>query len=113
MITGLQLIAILFALALIYFALLNFRRGEIDRVEFISWTLIWLAVTLIVIFPALLRPYAEKILITRLFDLMVVGGFILVIVMVSRIYIRTKKIEKKLEKLIRDDAIKDAKKKKQ
>ena len=112
MILGLQIIAILFAFAMIYFALLHYRRGEIDKTEILSWVVIWTATILIVIFPEFLRRFALSFFITRLFDLIVVGGFILVISMVARIYVKTRRIEKKLEELIRDEALKNVKKKK-
>jgi len=112
MIIGIQIIAIFFAFMMIYLALLNYRRGEIDRIEFFSWTTIWSLTIFIVVFPVLLRDLAQHFFITRLFDLIVVGGFILVISMVSKAYLKTRKIEKKLEELVRQKALKDVKKKK-
>ncbi len=112
MILGLQLVAIIFALTMIYFALLNYRRGEIDKMEFLSWTIIWSLTIFIVIFPALLRDLAQHFFITRLFDLIVVGGFILVIFMVAKTYVKSRKMEKKIEELVRKDALKDANDKK-
>jgi hypothetical protein len=111
MIHGLQIIASLFSLFMIYLALLNYRRGELDKTEFISWTIIWSLTELVVIFPNLLRDFALNFFITRLFDLMVIGGFILVISMVSRSYLSTKKTEKKLEELIRLEAVRKARRK--
>ncbi len=105
MILGLQVIALIFAFAMIYFALVNFKRGEIDKTEVISWVVIWLAVIFVVVFPNILREYSERFFITRLFDLMVVGGFVLVIAMTARTYVRIRKMEKKIEDLVRKDAI--------
>lgn len=110
MIFGLQLVAIIFALTMIYLALLNYRRDEIDKVELISWIIIWTLTVVVVIFPEILRVFSRRFFITRLFDMMVVGGFILVIFMVAKTYVRSRKMEKKLEELIRKDALKDAKK---
>ena len=112
MILGLQIIAILFAFAMIYFAVLHRRRGEIDRTEIILWVVIWIATIIIVVFPELLRRFAQTFFITRLFDFMVVGGFVLVMAMVARTYVGTKRMEKKLEEYVRREALKNAKKKK-
>jgi len=112
MILGLQIIAIIFAFLMIYFAILHRKRGELDRTEILSWVIIWIMIIIIVVFPELLRKLAQTFFITRLFDLMVVGGFILVIAMVARTYVSTKKMEKKMEELIRSEALKDVKKKK-
>ena len=112
MILGLQLIAIIFSFLMIYLALLNKRRGEIDKSEFVSWSVIWSLTIFIVIFPELLRSFAQRFFITRLFDLMVIGGFVLVITMTVKSYLSTKKMERKLEDLIRKEALKNVKKKK-
>ena len=112
MILGLQIIAILFAFAMIYFALLHRRRGELDKTEILSWVAIWTTTIVIVVFPELLRKFAQTFFITRLFDLMVVGGFVLVIAMVARTYVSTRKMEKKLEDYVRRKALKNVKKKK-
>lgn len=111
MILGLQIIAILFALAMIYFALLHHRRGELDRAEIISWVVIWVFALFVIVFPELLRSFARNFFITRLFDLIVVGGFILVISMAVKTYIGTKRMEKKLENYIREVALGNVKKK--
>ena len=105
MIIGLQITAILFALIMIYFAGLHYKRKEISPLEMASWSLIWGLTMLITIFPELLRTYAQTFAVSRLFDLMVVGGFILTIAMVTSTYIRMKRIEKKVEDFIRKEAI--------
>ena len=82
MIIGLQLVAIVFALIMIYFAYLHYSRGELNGVEVLSWLIIWLSAIIIVVFPDLLRTFAQTFAISRLFDLMIVGGFIVVIPMI-------------------------------
>jgi len=110
MILGLQIIAIIFAFLMIYFAILHRKRGELDKTEILSWVVIWMIIIIIVVFPELLRRFAQAFFITRLFDLMVVGGFLLVILMAARTYISTKKIEKKLEDYVRRETLKNVKK---
>jgi hypothetical protein len=105
-----QITAALFALIMIYFALLNYRRRELSNLEFYSWVIIWTAAIFIVMFPDLVKGFAKTFLFTRVFDMVVVAGFILVITMVSISYVRTKRMEKKLEKYIRKEALKDVKK---
>ena len=112
MILGLQIIAIVFSFMMIYFALLHRKRKEIDKSEYISWIAIWSVTIFIVIFPELLRSFAQRFLITRLFDLMVVAAFILVITMVVRVYVKTRKMENKFEEFIREESLKNADKKK-
>ena len=105
MIIGLQVIALLFAFSMIYFAVLHFKRGEIGGTEIASWLIMWTVAIVIIIFPELLQSFASTFLVTRVFDLMVIGGFILVISMVAVAYVRTKRLEKKIEDLVRKQAL--------
>ena len=108
MITGLQLVAIVFSLIMIYLAYLHYRRNEIGRVEFITWWVIWSGTMLIIIFPDLLKGFANTFFITRVFDFMVIGGFILVITLAYKAYVKAQSLEKRIGKLIREQAIKEA-----
>lgn len=109
MITGLQLVAIVFSLIMIYLAYLNHRRSEIGKMEFISWWTIWVGAIIIIIFPELLRGFASTFLITRVFDFMVIGGFILVITLAYKAYVKTRALEKKIERLVREKALRESK----
>lgn len=106
MVLGLQVVAIVFALMMVYFAYLHYLRGELNGMEILSWFVIWTVTIGIVIFPQLLQTFAQTFAITRVFDLMVVGAFILVISISYKVYIRTKKLEKKMEDLVREEALK-------
>lgn len=106
MILGLQIIAIIFALIMIYFAYLHYSRGELNGLEILSWVVIWLVTIGIVIFPEVLQTFAKSIAIARVFDLMVIGGFILIIPIAYLSYIRTKRMEKTIEELVRKEALK-------
>ena len=107
MIIGLQIIALLFAFSMIYIAVLHYKRGEISGTETASWLIMWVVAVIVIIFPELLRSFAATFLVTRVFDLMVIGGFILVITIVASAYLRTKKLEKKIEQLVRREALKE------
>jgi hypothetical protein len=106
MIIGLQIIALLFAFSMVYFAVLHYKRKEINRTEIISWGLMWALAIIVIVFPELLQSFAKTFLVTRVFDLMVIGGFILTISMVATAYVRTKRLEKKLEDMVRHEALK-------
>jgi len=109
MIIGLQVIALLFAFTMIYFAVLHFKRREIGVAEITSWLIMWTVAIVVIIFPELLQSFAKTFLVTRVFDLMVIGGFILTISMALIVYLRTKRLEKKLEEMVRREALKNKK----
>jgi len=110
MILGLQFLAVVFALIMVYFAYVNFKRREINRIEVAVWVVAWSGAIIMVLFPDTLRNIAETFFISRLLDLLIMGGFVLVVVMVSLAYVRTRRLEKKLEDLVRKEAIKNLKK---
>ena len=112
MILGLQITAIIFALFMIYLAVIHYKKGQLNGIEIFSWVLIWIVAIFVVAFPEILRTYAKTFFVTRVFDLMVVGGFILVVSLVSAAYLKSKRNEKRLEDLIRKIALKDIKKSK-
>lgn len=110
MILGLQVIAIVFALIMIYFAYVHYKKGDINGTEILFWFAAWTGAVLIIIFPEVFSLFARTIAISRAFDLAVIGGFILVIPVVYLSYVKTRKLEKKLEDLVRIEAIKEAQK---
>lgn len=95
---------------MVYFAILHYKRGELRKSEIITWVGMWSAAVVVIVFPELLRTFASTFLVTRVFDLMVIGGFVLVISMVGSAYLRTKRVEKKLEEIVREEALKKTKK---
>ncbi len=109
MIFLIQLGVITLALIMIYFALLHYRRKEINGTEMAAWFVIWVLAIVVIVFPDLLRTFSQTFLFARLFDLVVAGVLLLVVVMVSRSYITTRKLEKKLEELVRKESLRDLK----
>ena len=102
---GLQISALIFSFAMIYFALIHFKKGTLKSFEMIIWLTVWLFAIFSVVFTDILRSFAKTFNFTRLFDMMVFGGFFLVIILAGKSYVITKKVEKKVEKLVRDNAI--------
>jgi len=107
MILGLQITGILFSLFMIYFALLHYKKGQLNGMEISSWIVIWVAVILVVIFPEIVRVYAASFAISRLLDLLIGGAFIVIFVMVATSYVRVRRLEKRIEDLVRKLALKN------
>ncbi len=109
MILGLQIIGILFSLIMIYFALLHYKKGQLNGMEISSWIIIWVIVILVVIFPEVVRIYAMSFAVSRVLDLLIAGAFVVVFIMVSSAYIRVSQLEKRIEELVRKLALKEKK----
>lgn len=109
MIIGLQIIALVFILIMVYFTYLHLKRGEINGMEASFLLIAWIGAVFITLFPAIFKAFSETIAISRSFDLAVLGGFVMVIPLIYNSYVRSKKIEKKLEDFIRKEALKEIK----
>lgn len=110
MILGLQIIGILFSLIMVYFALLHYKKGHLNGMEISSWIIIWVLVIFVVIFPEVVRIYANSFAVSRVLDLLIAGAFVVVFIMVSSAYIRVSQLEKRIEELVRKLALKEKKK---
>jgi len=106
---GLQIIAIIFALWMIYFSYLHFKRGEFNRVEFLFWQILWIGLIVVVIFPASVNFILKTFSITRTFDLVVIVGIVILFAITFRNYVIIKRMEKKIEDFVRKESLKDIK----
>lgn len=105
MILGLQIIALIFALIMIYIAYVHYKKGEINGLEIIFWLICWMGAIGIILFPEVFKIFSATIAISRAFDLAVLGGFILMLPIVYLSHVKTNKLEKKIEDLIRQEAL--------
>lgn len=106
MIIGIQIIGLLFAFSMVYFSILAFKRKELTKIEIYTWLTLWIFAIIGIIFPEFFRQFSMTFLVTRVFDLMVIGGFIVVVSLVAGSYLRVKRNEKKLEELVRKLSLK-------
>ena len=108
---GVQLIAIIFSLWMIYFSYLHYRRGEFKGIEFVLWQILWIGLVIVVIFPVSVKFILESFSISRTFDLVVIVGIIVLFGVTFRNYVIVKRIEKRLEEVVRDSALEGVQKK--
>ncbi len=104
---GLQLVAILFALWMLYFTYLHYRRKEFSKIEFILWEMLWVGLVIVVVLPQSVQFILKAFSITRTFDLVVVVGMVILFGVTFRNYVLQKRQAKKIEELIRQLALKE------
>ena len=108
MILGIRLIGIVFCFSMIYFAVLHFKKQEIGLFEISMWIAIWVFTVITILFPDIIQPFAKNFLFARLLDMLIVGAFVVVFIMTAKAYITARKLEKKLENLVRKETFKNA-----
>ena len=107
-----QIFAVLFALFMLYVVSIHFRKKTLDFITASFWACIWVVFMVIAVFPNLLLGITGVLKFSRVFDLLIVIAFMILSVMVFLSYFRLKELEHKLEKYVREEAIKSAKTKK-
>ncbi len=105
-----QVIAVLFALFMLYVIKLHRNRRSIAQTEAFLWFSLWLLFIVIAIFPDLLLGIAHALTFQRVFDLLVVAAFMILSVMVFLGYFRQKRLEERLERYVRKSALDKGKK---
>lgn len=102
---GIQILAIIFALWMIYFTNLHFRRKEFTRTEFLFWMVLWVGLMLVVLFPGTVGFVLKAFSISRTFDLVVIVGIIVLFGVTFRNYVLLRRLEKRLEMFVRTEAL--------
>jgi len=111
-VTFIQIIIIVFALFAWSRAMLRLRDSNISVGEFSFWSMIWSIVIIVALFPDIISGVSKLVGIGRGVDLAVYAGVILLFYLMFRLYVKMDMQARETTKLVRDIAIKNAKKKK-
>lgn len=104
-----QIGAVLFALFMIYWVRSNQKRAHLSTTEGSLWYSVWFIFVVLALFPNLLLGIVSALNFARAFDLLVVGAFMILVMLNFYIYLKNKKLEKKLETLVRKIALEKVK----
>src|SRR3989338_7738912 len=110
MVLGIQIAGFLFGLFMIYYSFLIYKRKEFTLKEFVLWLVIWIMLIIVALFPYVLDPIVKTFGFLRALDLLVLSGFLFLILVIFYTYTIMRKIQKKLEVIVREIAIKNKKK---
>lgn len=107
---GIQIISISFAAFMFYITTLHFKRGQIAKMEYLFWFLVWAGFVTFALFPRILDPLLAKIFVTRAMDLLMIWAFMILSYLGYINHIGIKDAQKRIEKIISDEAKNKAKK---
>lgn len=105
---GIQILAFIFALFMMYLTLLHYRRREFRRGELYGWYALWFGLVVIVLFPHLLDFALRAFRITRTFDVIVIISTAIVFGLLFRNYVVTNRLQRTVEEFTRALALRDA-----
>jgi len=86
------------------------QSNKLSLFSFVIWAIVWLIVLLVFWQPEITSYLANILGIGRGADLVVYLAVLAIIYLLFRVFVRLNKIETEITKLVREDAIKNAKK---
>ena len=110
MILGIQIFGVVFALFMLYLTFLHFKRKEFTINEAVFWIVLMVVFIIITVAPGVVNPIVKTLNISRTMDFYIIAGFIFLIFSNYYIYCQMRKNQKKIEQIVREVAIKRAKK---
>ena len=103
--SGVQILGALFGLLLLYLAFVHQKRREFTIKEWFGWSGLAIVFIIFAIFPQILDPVTVRLKIFRALDFMVILGFMFMIIVIFYTYTLSRTNQKKLEIIIRSEAI--------
>lgn len=110
-ILGVQLLAVLFAIFMIYVSFLYWKRKDFNGGEIFFWVSLWVGFVVIVLFPDLLLGLTQKLFFARVMDLLMVVAFMILAFLGFQNHVSNKRMERKIEELIRKEVLSSFKRK--
>jgi len=103
---GIQILGLLFALFMIYYSFINFKKKDFKKREFVIWLIIWIIFIVITLVPNVLNPIVGSLSLARKMDFYIIIGFMFLIGLEFYSFSIAKKNQKKIEEIVRVNAIK-------
>jgi len=111
-ILGFQIIAILFAFFMIYITFLNWKKRDINGKEIFFWIILWIVFIGITLFPTFLQKVTKILFFARVLDFLMVVAFMILAFLGFQNHISNRRMERKIDELVRKEALKNVEKKK-
>lgn len=101
----LQAVSVIFGLFMLYVVRIHRRKEHISAFEYGIWMGLWLIFIFLAIFPETVQGLTQRLSIARVFDLLVVVALMILVYLTFQNRISFKRLEKKLENIVRKNAI--------
>lgn len=112
MILGVQVAGIVFIAVMIYLTYYHYKRRNYSQRSLILWVFIWLAMLVLIAVPSTVYGIMQTLQIERTADFFVMAGFAFFTIVIFHLYTTVKKMSKKMEDLVRQEAFRNVREKK-
>lgn len=103
---GIQLFVILFSLGMAYVTYTHYKRREFRAKEILFWMILWAGFIFVTVLPQSVDFLVRTFRFSRRMDFVMIAGFFVLFVLAFRNYYVSTQLEDKLERLVRDQALK-------
>ena len=101
----LQVLSVLFALAMVYWTWTSYRRRTIRLGELLLWLGVWAGFVLAVLLPQSISIFVQRLRVNRVMDLFMILGFMLVWVVLFLNHLELRRMQKRVQDLVRELAL--------
>lgn len=108
MISGVQILGLLFAVGMLYLVFLHYKKGALTIFGAATWAIAWIGILLATVFPLQFTYILRPLSIVRLLDFVTIIGMMFLGVITYYNFIIVKKNEKKVETLVSNFAAEKA-----
>lgn len=108
MVLSVQLAGVLFVLVMIYLTFIFYKRGNYAWQGFVFWVILWIAAGLLLLFPGTFSALTDRLNFARTYDFYLTLGLMFFVVLTFWNYAHVKRLERRMEDLVREVAIKRA-----
>ena len=102
-----QIVALLFALFMIYVVSIHIKKQTLSVMETSFWCTTWIMFAIVALFPDLLLGIMGALRFARVFDLLLVIALMVLTVVIFMSYFAQKDMKRKLEDFVREQAIQE------
>ncbi|TMC54754.1 MAG: DUF2304 domain-containing protein [Chloroflexi bacterium] len=103
--SGIQLLAIAFAVAMAFWTYRTYRRRDLLPVEAVLWFAIWIGLVFVSAFPDVMRSVVGPLHVARLLDLVMIVALLLLSTLVFVLNSRVRHTERRIVELVRKLAL--------
>jgi len=111
MVLGIQLVGIIFGVAMIYLAFLYYKKRDFTINDFTIWLIVWILFIIAVIFPQGLNYFLEELGVISAMQLFTIMGFIFIFATVFYLFVLERRSQRKLARIVKAIAIKEQRRK--
>jgi hypothetical protein len=105
----LQVLSVIFGLFMLYVTRIHWVKQHIGAFEFSLWLSVWAIFIFIAVFPQTVGEVAQTFHVTSIFNVLVILSLMLLAYLNFTNRITYRRLEKKLEKMVRKNAIDEKK----